>query len=170
MKRAVLAGIAIGLLTGCGGAQRGPTIAPRMQITFDSGDGQYIRYQVKPQGTLRFSGGQDVINDTWSWTGAVTPAQGAQLQQIVQRAGWIAAAPTGDGATEPVWRVSVRTDQGSRSFEVHGNTPSVTAAFDVLKNAGQSRLDADLNRTRRAGLDVLTERRNAEAAARHRDQ
>jgi len=82
--------IAMTLCTvGCGSSTRtnGPVIAPRLDMTFDSGDGQYIRYDVKPDGTLRFAGGQDVINEKWSWTGSISAAQGAELTRIIDQAG-----------------------------------------------------------------------------------
>ena len=167
MKRTAAIALVALWMMGCGGAPRGTgvTIAPQLAMTFDSGDGQYIRYDVKPDGTLRFAGGQDVINDTWSWTGSISAAQGAELTRIIDQAGWVARAPKGGGGNDPVWHVSVRTAGGSRSFEMHGDAPSVSKAFDVLKQAGMARLNRDLQRAPRPDLEVMTQRRNAEAAA-----
>jgi len=48
---------------------------------------------------------------------------------------------------------------------MHGDAASVSEAFAVLKQAGMARLDRDLQRAPRAGLEVLTQRRQAEETA-----
>jgi len=151
------------LLVGCGGATKAPPISPDVDIFWSTEDGRMARYDVSPTGRLRFAGGFDARNDVWSWTGSIDAAQGAALARIVQHADWVASPPkTGPG--HDTWVVSVKTAAGRRSFEVHGDPPSVLEAWEILNRAGQARLQQDLDLLPTADIERLVERRKAEQA------
>ncbi len=140
-------------------------MAPAVEMFHASQDGRLVRYEVTPQGVLRFAGGMDARDGDWSWEGHLDAAEGAELQTIIDRAGWVSSAPRSTHQDGDTWEVSIRTDGGSRSFELRGDSESVLKAWAVLDKAGRRRLDADLDRLPRPDIDRLVDRKRAEAEA-----
>jgi hypothetical protein len=151
-------------LAACDSTSKGPVISPAVDIYHTTDDGRMVRYGVSQFGTLRFAGGYPARDGQWSWTGHITPAQGAELASIVKTGQWFGSPPTGDGADQSdTWEITVREGDSYRRFQVHGSPPSVLRAWAVLDGAGQARLQADLDRLPSADIGRLLQRRSAEA-------
>ncbi|MDP7030347.1 MAG: hypothetical protein QF733_09020 [Phycisphaerales bacterium] len=154
----VLAG---GMLVGCGGAAKGPAIAPDVDMFRSTEDGRMARYDVSAAGQLRFAGGYDARDGIWSWTGSIDASQGAALSRVVREAGWVASPPATGPGTD-TWEIVVKTAEGRRRFEVTGDPPSVLQAWALLDRAGQARLQQDLDLLPTPDIDALVKRRHAE--------
>ena len=161
MRRCVVI-LTLMLLGGCGERVTAPAITPAINMFLETSDGRLVRYDVRHDGQLRFAGGTNARSDIWSWTGSITPAQGAELEGIVRRGGWLESDPIGQGSTGNQWEVLVKEGGQSRRFRVHGDAPSVDAAWSVLTEAGKQRLDPELSRLRRPDIDKLVEQRRME--------
>ncbi|MCP4758912.1 MAG: hypothetical protein GY894_03080 [Planctomycetes bacterium] len=128
-------------------------------------DGRLVRYEVSPQGVLRFAGGVDAREGDWSWEGHISASEGAELQTIIDRADWIASPPRSTNKDGDSWEVSIRSGGRERSFDLQGDTASVLNAWAVLQKAGRTRLEGDLELLPRPGIDRLVERKQAEYEA-----
>ena len=144
----------------CNSTATRPTIAPTLAMFLKTDDGRLVRYDLAGNGTLRFAGGKDIMLDRWSWTGSVTPDQGAELNRIVSRSNWASAERSDQGGN--TWEITVREDGGRQRFEVTGDSPGIDAAWAILTDAGRARLQPELDRLPRPDLDALVNRRRVE--------
>jgi len=158
MIRVLIAGVAVLMSASCGGTPKGPAIAPTLKMYLRTDDGRQVKYDLAADGTLRFSGGKDIILDVWSWTGHVTPSEGDALKTIVATPNW--ATQSGE-QTGDAWVITVRDDDGRNTFEVAGGSPGIDAAWDILTEAGRARLQIDIDRLPRPDIDKLVEHRRA---------
>lgn len=158
MIRILVVGVGILMAASCGGAPKGPPIAPRLDMYLKTDDGRQVRYGLAADGTLRFSGGKDLLLDVWSWTGKVSHTQGDALKSIVATPNW--AKQSGE-QTGDTWVITLRDRDGRETFDVVGGSPAIDAAWDILSEAGRARLQIDIDRLPRPDIDKLAEHRQA---------
>jgi len=149
-------------MASCTAAPPRPAIAPALGMFLTTDDGRLVRYDLASNGTLRFAGGKDIMLERWSWTGSVTPAQGATLNHIVSTSNWATSTPAAHGSNS--WKITVRDDDGRHTYALTDESPGVEAAWAILTVAGTARLQADLDRLPRPDIDTLVNRRRAEQA------
>jgi hypothetical protein len=158
MIRSLVVGVVVLIATSCSGTPKGPAIAPSLDMYLKTEDGRQVRYDLASDGTLRFSGGNDILLDVWSWTGRVTRSEGDALKDIVSTPNW--ATQSGE-QTGNAWVITLRDRDGRHNYQVNGGSPAIDSAWDILSEAGRARLQSDIDRLPRPDIDKLVERRTA---------
>lgn len=116
--------------------------------------GEQVRYMLKEDGTLSFSGGRDVTLDKVSWTGELTDEEIQQVLEVIQSVGWYDSEPTSlPEGDEYVYTIEFGSPQQSASWTVTGDSPDVRPVYVVLDRVSRKRFDSYLDRLPKASLD-----------------
>jgi hypothetical protein len=129
---------------GCASTPRGADVTGGLvvQMHVESAGRAYELYRVETDGTLRFAGGYDARNEKYTWSGPLTGDEIARLRAIVAEHRWLEDDPA--SVAEPpdrLYRIRVRRGSDRASFMVTGDSPAVKPAYDLLRTAGERRLD-----------------------------
>ncbi len=109
-------------------------------------------YTVDRDGTIGFGGGQDARLYRTSWTGALTPEEITQLQQIVDEHDGFRSSPGTEGETNDLqYRLEIRSAAGTFRQSWRGESPEVTPLEALLDAAARRRLEGFLDTLPRAG-------------------
>ncbi|MCH2137214.1 MAG: hypothetical protein MK101_11665 [Phycisphaerales bacterium] len=157
-------------LAGCAapggpGVWQGPGQGMEVNIYLRGPHSKYARWAAGPGNELRFAGGFNAATANWTWTGALTDEQVAQLDALVANADWLHQVPVGDGLSGNVWEVTVASPSGRNSFTVEGHEASVAKVWALLEQAGRARFAQDEHLVPKGDLDSYIQERDGQTGS-----
>ena len=116
-------------------------------------DERLMRYRVEPSGRISFSGGTDALGDRIGWTGDLTDEEIQALRGLLEARDWYAQSPaSAEDVETPFYRVRLIGPGFRRQFEARGSNESLEAMGDLLAAASARRLDPELDRLPKPGV------------------
>jgi hypothetical protein len=148
--------LATGVGRGCaaGGARTADrTGGLTVELLDEPERGAFSLYRVERDGTLRFGGGVDALNERFSWSGPLTIEEIARLRQLNDEHRWVErrSRPT-DSASPRRSTLSVRDGSKYRRYRIEGECDGITPLRELLEQASQRRLDDFMRRLPQPGL------------------
>ena len=134
----------------------GPGVTLSMEI--EGAGALAVRYEVDPDGTLRFSGGRDMILGRVTWTGRLTREESIELAALVDTDRWGGSGSRrGDADASRRYRIRLASAGRRSRFELVGADETTVAVEALLERATRRRFEAFLETLPVPSLDAYIE-------------
>lgn len=156
------AAVAAGFLTlaACGptvGVRSGPLDSPTggVAMLYDERsipEQRFRRFELVPDGTLRFGGGAVARRGEFDWSGQLEPRQIEAILAGMRRAGLFEAGPECEQAAEGArFALEVAWPEGARRYDLTGPCPAIDDLRAALEEPTRSRFRRELDALPEAG-------------------
>ena len=125
----------------------------RLEMLVKTPDNALSHYRIETTGTIKYGGGLDVIQGSFSWSDAMTDEEIETLRSLLDAYQWFSRTPAASGEPEKLRRtVSVAGPPGRNQFEVIGECAEVSEVQELLEKITSRRLDTVLDALPQPGL------------------
>ncbi len=147
-------------MTGCAatgidkpGGSEDRTGGIQLEMLVKTPDDALSQYRVEKSGMIQYAGGLDVIEGSFSWSGAMTGEEIETLRSLLEDLQWFSRTPPESGEPKKLRRtVSLDGPKGRKRFEVIGESEEVDDVQGLLERITSRRLDTVLDALPQPGL------------------